>query len=183
MLRSFGFRPEGAEQISPGQRPGNGSSRGKRALKGGNKRLAMLRPYGLGRMRCNDPRAMPGADLWLPIRGESARSPLQIRWLLNDVAEFRDAPMRAPDRRLSLRERMDPFAERKATMGGTTRLTFSSSPFAPGKATIRRPHRSVPKFRNVIEKPADLKWRPRGFGPFGAKFKTAQHQKAEAAER
>jgi hypothetical protein len=105
MLRCFGFRPEGAEQISPGQRPGNGNSRGKQALKGRNKGLAMLRPYGLGRMRCNGPRAMPGADLWLPLRGESTRSPLQIRWLLNDVAEFRDAPMRAPDRRLSRSER------------------------------------------------------------------------------
>ena len=117
MLRCFGFRPEGAEQISPGQRPGNGNSRGKQALKGRNKGLAMLRPYGLGRMRCNGPRAMPGADLWLPLRGEYTTYPLQFRWLLNDVAEFRDAPTRAPDRRLSLRERMDPFAERKATLG------------------------------------------------------------------
>jgi glycosyltransferase involved in cell wall biosynthesis/Flp pilus assembly protein TadD len=32
-------------------------------------------------------------------------------------AQFRDAAMRAPDRRLSLRESMDPFAERKATLG------------------------------------------------------------------
>src|ERR1700679_958530 len=116
MLCCLGFRPEGAEQISPGQRPGNGNSREKRALKGRNKGLAMLRPYGLGRMRCNGPRAMPGADLWLPLRGAYTRPPLQIRWLLNDVAEFRDAPMRASDRRLSHREGMDPFAERK-TLG------------------------------------------------------------------
>jgi hypothetical protein len=61
-------------------------------------------PSGLGRMRCNGPRAVPGADLWLPLRGESTRSLLQIRWLLNDVAEFRDVSMRAADR-LSLRER------------------------------------------------------------------------------
>jgi hypothetical protein len=53
---------------------------------------------------------------WL-LRGEYTRSPLQICWLLNDVAEFRDAPTREPVRRLSLRERMVPFAERKATLG------------------------------------------------------------------
>jgi hypothetical protein len=35
------------------------------------------------------------------------------------------------------------------------------------KTTIGRAHRSVPKFRNVIEKPADLKRRPRGFAPKG----------------
>jgi hypothetical protein len=105
MLRCFGFRPEGAEQISPGQCPGNGNSRGKRALKGRNKGLAMLRPYGLGRMRCNSHRAMPGADLWLPRRGKYTSSPLQIRRLLNDVAEFRHAPMQAIDRRLSRSER------------------------------------------------------------------------------
>jgi hypothetical protein len=45
MLRCFGFRPEGAEQTSPGQRPGNGNSRGKQALKGRNTGLAMLRPF------------------------------------------------------------------------------------------------------------------------------------------
>jgi hypothetical protein len=45
MLRCFGIRPEGAEQISPGQRPGNGNSREKQALKGRNKGLAMLRPF------------------------------------------------------------------------------------------------------------------------------------------
>jgi hypothetical protein len=102
----FGFRPDGAEQISSGQRPRNGNSRGKQALKGRNKGLAMMRPYGHGRMRCNGPRAMPGAGLWLPGRGEYTRSPLRIRWRLNDVAEFRDAPMRAPDRRLSRSERL-----------------------------------------------------------------------------
>jgi hypothetical protein len=88
MLRCFGFRPKGAEQIGPGQRPGNGNSRGKQALKGRNEGLAMLRPYGHGRMCCNGPRAMPGADLWLPLRGEYTRSPLQIRWLLMTLRNF-----------------------------------------------------------------------------------------------
>src|ERR1700677_2606795 len=41
------------------------------------------------------------------------------------------------------------------------------SPFAPRKTTTGRPHRSVPEVRNVIEKPADLKWRPRVFAPKG----------------
>jgi hypothetical protein len=49
---------------------------------------------------------MPGADLWLPLRGEYTRSPLQFRRPLNDVAEFRSAPIRAPDRRLSRSERL-----------------------------------------------------------------------------
>jgi hypothetical protein len=30
-------------------------------------------------MRCNGPRAMPGADLWLPLRGEYTRSPRSAR--------------------------------------------------------------------------------------------------------
>ena len=45
LLRSFGIRPEGAGQNSPGQRPGNGNSREKQAVKGRNKGLAMLRPF------------------------------------------------------------------------------------------------------------------------------------------
>ena len=51
-----------------------------------------------------------------------------------------------PSHSLSLRERIHSFAERK---------------------TIGRAHGSVPEFRKVIEKPADLKGRPRVFAPKG----------------
>jgi hypothetical protein len=91
MLCCFGFRPEGVEQISPGQRPWNGNSRGKQAAKGETiewprdvaiphekpiwrtvRRIerGCFAPSGLG-FPCltGSPRAMHWANLWLPLRG------------------------------------------------------------------------------------------------------------------
>jgi hypothetical protein len=60
MLRCSEFRPEGAEQISPGQRPGNGNFRGKQALKGRNKGLASCALTGTGECVAMVPGRCPG---------------------------------------------------------------------------------------------------------------------------
>jgi hypothetical protein len=136
MLRCFGFRPEGAEQISPGQRPGNGNSRGKQALKGRNKGLAMLRRF---RARAN---------ALLPLRDEYTRFPLQIRRLLNNVAEFRDAPMRTPDCRLSR-------SERRLWAGVASTAQHQNAP-ARGGEPVPRVTRGDPRWRVLILRTFDF---------------------------
>src|SRR5438445_2115545 len=69
-------RPEGAQDASPGQRPGGGETSGVGALKGRNNPPARLlfRPCRAG-VRCYNvgPKPLPGADVSQPFRLKSGR--------------------------------------------------------------------------------------------------------------
>jgi hypothetical protein len=62
----MGFCPEGAEQISPGQRPGTTRSNRTQALKGRHKAPELFRPFRAQVTIRPDPRALPWADLFGP---------------------------------------------------------------------------------------------------------------------
>ena len=97
-LRILGFCPEGARQISPGQRTGDRSTiRIHQALKGRNTLRRLLfcldrlrrtiagidRPVGpfqgMGYSHVSVPRALPWADLWLPRRGDRRKRNFKTR--------------------------------------------------------------------------------------------------------
>ena len=80
----MGFCPEGAEQISPGQRPGTTKSNRTQALKGRHKAPKLFRPFRAQVNMRPDPRALPWADLWLPLRGERQR----YRYSCDSLDEF-----------------------------------------------------------------------------------------------
>ena len=66
----FVFRPEGAKQISPGQRPGFRSHVDLSPERA--KQLRGLVPplQGWSSVGTSRSRALPWADMWLPLRGE-----------------------------------------------------------------------------------------------------------------
>lgn len=65
--------PKGPKHVSPGQRPGSASHQGSVALKGHN--IVSHPPFmpplqGLENVLPTQPRALPWAGMWLPLRGE-----------------------------------------------------------------------------------------------------------------
>jgi len=92
----FGPRPEGAKQISPGQRPGYADVyQNAGALKGRNIRSIVPPIQGSSFVRFPlFPRALPWAGMWLPLRGVQIAQHQNMRlesrrcWVAISTARF-----------------------------------------------------------------------------------------------